>query len=148
MGPSDLAAKILTTDQGDTAQRLAGELDRLNQLRRTMETEALQNARLTLAEEAEAGERAINFVVNPTFHPGVVGIVAGRLKDATGKPSLVLGHDPDGNACGVWPIQPGFDLGGSVLKLREQGLLLSGGGHAMAAGLKCAPDQIEAVKDA
>ena len=148
VGPSDLAAKILTTHEEGEAQRLAGELDRLNQLRRTMEAESLASAKLALAEENEVRERAINFVVNPTFHPGVVGIVAGRLKDATGKPSLVLGADPNGNPVGSGRSVPGFDLGGTVLKLREQGLLLTGGGHAMAAGLKCAPDQAEAVKNA
>ena len=148
VGPSDLAARILTTDAADEAQRLARELDRLNQLRRTMEAETLATARLALAQEAETRDLAINFVVNAAFHPGVVGIVAGRLKDATGKPSLVLGMDPEGKAVGSGRSVAGFDLGRAVLKLREEGLLLTGGGHAMAAGLKCAVDKIATVKAA
>lgn len=146
IGPSDLAAKILTSEDVGEAQRLAAELDRLNQQRREIEAAVLAQARLDLAEKGE-GE-PFNLVANPSWHPGVVGIVAGRLKDATGKPSLVLGgHAGEPMLTGSGRSIPGFDLGAVILDLRARGVLASGGGHAMAAGLKLEPGAMDALAD-
>lgn len=139
IGPSDLAAKILTSDKGEKAARLAGELDRLNVRRREIESQVLAQARLQLAEMEDA---PCNLVADPSWHPGVVGVVAGRLKDSTGKPSIVLGGDGSGPLTGSGRSVPGFDMGGCILNLRERGMLLSGGGHAMAAGLKLEADKV------
>ena len=146
IGPSDMAARILTRKDEKEAKRLAQELDRLNQQRRDIESQVLSEARLALRDQSQ--DSPINLVVNPSWHPGVVGIVAGRLKDSTGKPSIVLGGQAGEEALsGSGRSVPGFDLGAAVLSLRGQGLLLSGGGHAMAAGLKLMPNQLEAVRE-
>ena len=146
IGPSDLAARLLTTDDRGEAERLAQELDRLNLRRREIEANTLAEARLALQHQEAEGEDAqspLNLVANPAWHPGVVGIVAGRLKDSTGKPSIVLGgqagtRDLTGSGRSV----PGYDLGAAVLGLRAQGVLSAGGGHAMAAGLRVSPDRL------
>ena len=150
IGPSHMAAKLLTSADEAEAATLAAELDRLNKRRREIEANVLAQARLQLQVQVEeaGSEPAINLVADPRWHPGVVGIVAGRLKDSTGKPSIVLGGvEGDDALTGSGRSVPGFDLGATVLDLRARGVLISGGGHAMAAGLKLLPADIETVRE-
>jgi single-stranded-DNA-specific exonuclease len=81
------------------------------------------------------------------WHPGVIGIVAGRIKEKTGKPALVIALDTDADGMGKGSGRSiaGVDLGAAILAAREAGLLIAGGGHAMAAGLTVAPDQLDAL---
>jgi single-stranded-DNA-specific exonuclease len=83
------------------------------------------------------------------WHPGVIGIVAGRIKEKTGKPSLViaLGSDETGFGKGSGRSIAGVDLGAAILAAREAGLLVAGGGHEMAAGLTVSPDRLDAFAD-
>ena len=146
IGQSDLAARILTSDDPAEAQKLAEDLDRLNRQRREMEAAVLAEARLQLADQDE-GE-PFNLVANAAWHPGVLGIVAGRLKESTGKPSLVVGGQPgEALLTGSARSVPGFDLGALILDLRAGGVLVSGGGHAMAAGFKLDPGALDALAD-
>ena len=146
IGPSDMAARLLTCQDQSEANRLAQELTRLNQQRRDIEATVLAQARMALHEQSE--DSLVNLVANRAWHPGVVGIVAGRLKDSTGKPSIVLGGQGDQETLtGSGRSVPGFDLGAAVLSLKAGGVLLSGGGHAMAAGLKLLPDKISALRE-
>mgnify|MGYP000184997169 CR=1 FL=1 len=144
VGKSDLGVRLLTTDDPAEAQDIAEELDRLNEERRTIEG--------TVQVEAEAasvgkGNRAVVVVAGNGWHPGVIGIVAGRLKEKLGKPAIVIAVDADGIGRGSGRSVAGVDLGAAVLAAKDTGLLVAGGGHAMAAGLTIAANKIEAFAD-
>jgi single-stranded-DNA-specific exonuclease len=146
VGESTLGVRLLTTDDPDEARQIAEELSRLNEERRGIEA--------VVQEEAEAQisgqhNRAVLVLSGHGWHPGVIGIVAGRVKEQAGKPALVIALDADeaGNGKGSGRSISGVDLGAAIIAAKEAGLLLAGGGHAMAAGLTIAPGQAEALAD-
>ncbi|MFC0589378.1 single-stranded-DNA-specific exonuclease RecJ [Novosphingobium aquiterrae] len=144
VGESTLGVRLLTTEDPDEAQAIAAQLSALNEERRAIEA-AVQEA----AEAQLAGQhnRAVLTLAGRGWHPGVIGIVAGRIKEKTGKPTLVIALDADeaGNGKGSARSISGVDLGAAIIAAREHGLLIAGGGHAMAAGLTVAPDQLDAL---
>lgn len=144
VGKSDLGVRLLITDDPEEAREIALELDRLNEERRTIEA-AVQEA----AEAQLAGQhnRAVALLSGKGWHPGVIGIVAGRIKEQIGKPAIVITLDADGTGKGSGRSISGVDLGAAVISAREAGLLIAGGGHAMAAGLTVAADKVEALAD-
>jgi single-stranded-DNA-specific exonuclease len=144
VGKSDLGVRLLTTQDPAEAEAIAGELDRLNEERRAIE--ALVQ---TAAEEIAVaqGNRAVMVVAGHGWHPGVIGIVAGRLKEKYGRPAIVIAIDENGVGKGSGRSISGVDLGAGVLAAKDSGLLVAGGGHAMAAGLTIAEDRIEAFAD-
>ncbi|OYW86905.1 MAG: single-stranded-DNA-specific exonuclease RecJ [Sphingobium sp. 32-64-5] len=143
VGKSDLGVRLLTTQDEEEARAIAAELDRLNEERRAIEAMVQEEAE-RLAE-AQAG-RAVMLVAGAGWHPGVIGIVAGRLKEKFGLPTLVIALDEDGTGKGSGRSIPGVDLGAAILAAKDMGLLVAGGGHAMAAGLTVATDRIEALR--
>ncbi len=148
IGRADLGARLLSTDDPAEALALAQELDALNASRREVERAVLEEA-VRLAE-ANSGhlDGAVVIVSGEDWHPGVVGIVAGRLRERWRKPVIVVGVDPvSGVGKGSGRSQPGLNLGRAVQAAFERGLLLAGGGHAMAAGLTVAPDGLPALGD-
>ena len=142
VGQSDLGVRLLTADCPDEARRLAAELDRLNADRRAIEA-GVQEA----AEAMVAAGRRVAVVAGQGWHPGVIGIVAGRLKEKLGRPAIVIALDEAGLGKGSGRSVTGVDLGGAVIAAREAGLLVAGGGHAMAAGLTVAPGGVAALAD-
>jgi single-stranded-DNA-specific exonuclease len=144
VGKSDLGVRLLTTQDPAEAQAIAAELDSLNEERRAIES-------LVQAEAEEAAQRQTNRAVlvasGHGWHPGVIGIVAGRLKEKFGRPAIVIALDDHGIGKGSGRSVSGVDLGAAVLSAKDQGLLVAGGGHAMAAGLTIAADQIGAFGD-
>lgn len=144
VGKSDLGVRLLTSDDSEDAGTLAGELDRLNVERRTIETLVTEAA---TAAAARSGNEAVAVIAGHGWHPGVIGIVAGRLKERLNKPTIVIGIDADGIGKGSGRSLLGVDLGGAILAAKDQGLLMAGGGHAMAAGLTVAADRIAALTD-
>lgn len=140
IGAADLGTRLLTAGEDTTAQDIAEKLDRLNRERRDIEAEVLVAAR----EQAEARglDRALVWAAGEGWHPGVVGIVASRLKDIANRPAVVIGMS-EGKANGSGRSVPGIDLGRSVAQCMLEGRLIKGGGHPMAAGLTLAADQIE-----
>lgn len=144
VGKSDLGVRLLTTEDPAEAQAIASELDRLNEERRAIEA-MVQDAAEALA--LAQGNRAVIVVAGHGWHPGVIGIVAGRLKEKFARPALVIALDDAGIGKGSGRSIPGVDLGGAVLAAKEAGLLVAGGGHAMAAGLTVDADRIEALAD-
>jgi single-stranded-DNA-specific exonuclease len=144
VGKSDLGVRLLTTEDPEEAREIALELDRLNEERRAIEA-AVQEA----AEAQLAGQhnRAVALLSGEGWHPGVIGIVAGRIKDKTGKPAIVVALDADGTGKGSGRSISGVDLGAAIISARETGLLVAGGGHAMAAGLTVAAAKIDALAD-
>jgi single-stranded-DNA-specific exonuclease len=133
IGRSDLGALLLSLDADQEAQGIAMALDELNQRRQAMEREQLALAELQVAPQLDAGE-PILIVVDGRFHAGVVGIVASRLVERHHRPALVLA-EVDGQLRGSARSVKGFDLGAAVIAARQLGLLVHGGGHAMAAGM-------------
>ena len=144
VGKSDLGVRLLTTEDAQEAQEIAEELDRLNEERRTIEAGVQAEAEAASLCKAN---RAVAVVSGQGWHPGVIGIVAGRLKEKLGKPAIVIAVDDQGVGKGSGRSVSGVDLGAAVLAAKDMGLLVAGGGHAMAAGLTIAADKIEAFAD-
>jgi single-stranded-DNA-specific exonuclease len=144
VGKSDLGVRLLSCDDPDEAAGLAAELDRLNQERRMIEADVTEAA-LEMAAAQALG--AVAVVAGAGWHPGVIGIVASRVKDRMQRPAIVIALQDDGTAKGSGRSVPGVDLGGAVLAAKDSGLLIAGGGHAMAAGLTVATDKIAALTE-
>jgi len=145
VGESTLGVRLLTTEDVQEAQAIAAQLSALNEERRAIEA-AVQEA----AEEQLAGQhnRAVAVLAGRGWHPGVIGIVAGRIKEKTGKPSVVVALDDEsGQGKGSGRSIAGVDLGAAIIAAREAGLLVAGGGHAMAAGLTVDPGRLDAFAD-
>ncbi|MGY2735595.1 single-stranded-DNA-specific exonuclease RecJ [Sphingomonas sp. UYP23] len=140
VGKSDLGVRLLTTRDPAEAERIAVELDRLNEERRAIEGIVQEAAELIALNQSN---RAVLVVAGHGWHPGVIGIVAGRLKEKYGRPALVIALDDAGLGKGSGRSITGVDLGAAVLAAKEAGLLVAGGGHAMAAGLTIAEDQVD-----
>lgn len=132
VGRADLGVRLLTTDDPAEAAALAAELDRLNHERRAIEQQVTEAALAMTDGQANA---AVALVSGAGWHPGVVGIVAARVKERLQRPAIVLAEGEDGLARGSGRSVEGVDLGAAVLAARDSGLLVAGGGHAMAAGL-------------
>ncbi len=138
VGKSDLGVRLLTTEDPDEARAIAMELDLLNEERRAIEAEVQLEAEATCG----AGEAVVHIAAGHGWHPGVIGIVSGRLKEKLGRPAIVIAIDEQGLGKGSGRSIAGVDLGAAVLAAKDAGLLIAGGGHAMAAGLTVAADQI------
>lgn len=140
VGEATLGVRLLTTEDAEEARTIAAQLSALNDERRAIE-QAVQEA----AEAQLSGQhnRAVIVLAGHGWHPGVIGIVAGRIKEKTGKPTLVIALDAeDGHGKGSGRSIGGVDLGAAIIAARELGMLVAGGGHAMAAGLTIATDQV------
>lgn len=142
VGKSDLGVRLLTTEDPAEATALALELDRLNIDRRSIEAEVAEDA---MSRADRDSNMAVAVIAGEGWHPGVIGIVASRLKDRLHRPTIVIALQEDGTGKGSGRSMPGVDLGAAVLAARDAGLLIAGGGHAMAAGLTVARDKLDAL---
>ena len=140
VGEADLGARLLACTSEHEARALADKLDQLNTERREIEA-AVRAAALEQAE-ARGLDAPLVWAAGEGWHPGVVGIVASRLKELTNRPAVVIGLDGD-EGKGSGRSVAGVDLGASIQKLAAEGALLKGGGHRMAAGLTVARAQLE-----
>ena len=137
IGAADLGARLLTTADAHEAARLATRLDQLNTERRQIE-QAVRDEALAQAEH-RGQDGPLVWAAQEGWHPGVIGIVASRLKEATNRPAVVIALDGD-TGKGSGRSVTGVDLGAAVQRLAAEGLLIKGGGHRMAAGLTVARD--------
>jgi single-stranded-DNA-specific exonuclease len=141
VGQADLGVRLLASEDAEECGQLATELDRLNLERRAIEAEVTAQAiELALATQ---GNSPVAVVAGTGWHPGVVGIVAARLKERLHRPALVLALLEDGTAKGSGRSIPGVDLGAAILAAKAHGLLQEGGGHAMACGVTVGVGQLE-----
>lgn len=124
---------------------MAAELDAFNQERRAIEAQVLEAATKQI-EESKDSAAPVLFAAGEGWHPGVIGIVAGRLKERFNRPVCVFALDK-GGAKGSGRSVPGVDLGAAVIAARQAGLLVNGGGHAMAAGMTVAGDKLSPLKE-
>ncbi len=142
IGQADLGARCLSTDDPAEAAALAARLDALNEERRGIE--AAVRAGAEDQARARGVEGPLVWAAGEGWHPGVVGIVAARLKEAFHRPAVVIGVE-GGIGKGSARSVAGVDMGSAVQRLADEGLLVKGGGHRMAAGLTVAAGQIEAA---
>ena len=144
VGRSDLGARLLVTEDSVLAGELARQLDAYNEERRVLENE-VQQAATRLAEAQAADNPHLLFVAGPGWHPGVIGIVAGRLKERYQRPVCVIAQE-DGVGKASGRSVAGLHLGQAIIAAREAGLVLKGGGHAMAAGFEVRVDKLGALQ--
>lgn len=136
IGDAALGSRLLTLEDEARAGEIAVRLDELNRERQAMEAAMLAEAEAEALAEYGNGEGASVIVTaNDRWHPGIVGLLASRLKDKFRRPAFAIAFDPNGRGTGSGRSINGFDLGRMVRAAVENGLLVKGGGHAMAAGL-------------
>ena len=140
IGQADLGARLLACDNVHEARAMAERLDQLNSERREIEA-SVRAAALAQAETRDLAAPLV-WAAGVGWHPGVVGIVAARLKEATNRPAVVIGLEGD-EGKGSGRSVSGIDLGAAIARLVAEGLLIKGGGHKMAAGLTVAQDKLE-----
>lgn len=143
VGESSLGIRLLTTADGSDAQAIAQHLNDLNKERQAIEADVLEAA---IAQIEEGGETSAPIVITAGagWHPGVIGIVASRLKERFSSPAIVIALE---NGIGKASCRsvPGVDMGAAVTAARQADLLISGGGHAMAAGFSVAEEKLAAL---
>ncbi|MDR6632476.1 single-stranded-DNA-specific exonuclease [Phyllobacterium sp. 1468] len=147
IGDAGLGARLLTLDDPNEAMRIAEELDRLNQERQAMETIMLEQAEAEAMVELSAGSGpAVLVTASDDWHPGIVGLIAARLKERTRRPAFAIAFNANGTGSGSGRSINGFDLGKLVRNAVEQGFLVKGGGHAMAAGITVERNKMAALR--
>lgn len=144
VGRADLGTRLLSTDDPAEAAALAQELDRYNTERKQIEL-AVQDQALAQVEHHADGPLLV--AVGQGWHPGVIGIVAGRLKERFHRPALVIALDEAGIGKGSGRSITGFALGPAVIAAHQAGLLINGGGHAMAAGFTVEREKLPTFRD-
>ena len=136
IGDAALGARLLTLADGGEADTIAAKLDELNRERQAMEAAMLQEAEAeALAEYGNGDGASVIVTARENWHPGIVGLIASRLKDKFRRPAFAIAFDPMGKGTGSGRSINGFDMGRMVRAAVDAGLLVKGGGHAMAAGL-------------
>ncbi|ATQ42801.1 single-stranded-DNA-specific exonuclease RecJ [Caulobacter mirabilis] len=147
IGRSDLGARLLSTDDPLEAAALAAELNELNASRKEVEKAVIDEAVGFIERDNLDPDAPVIVVAGDDWHPGVVGIAAARLRERYRKPVIVVGVDrPSDTGKGSGRSQPGVNLGRVVQAAFDEGLLLAGGGHAMAAGLTVRPAMIPELR--
>ncbi len=147
IGRADLGVQLLLEDDVSEAARIAGELDRLNHERRAIEQTTVEQAEAeALAALGLEEKGAVVLTAAEGWHAGVVGLVAARLKERYGRPAFAIAFGPGGVGTGSGRSIPGVDLGRAVRRAVSEGLLVKGGGHAMAAGVTLKKDRLGAFR--
>ncbi|WP_375597650.1 single-stranded-DNA-specific exonuclease RecJ [Devosia sp. Naph2] len=136
IGDAALGTRLLALDDEHQAMVIAAQLDQLNGERQRIEVEAVEQATATAESEIGGGEGPpVLVLASSEWHPGVVGLVAARLRERFERPSFAIALNPDGSGTGSGRSMPGVDLGSAVIEAVEAGIIPKGGGHAMAAGV-------------
>ena len=143
VGQSDLGARLLTTECGDEAETIARKLSMYNSERQELEA-AVRRAAMQQAD-ARMDDVPVVVVAGDGWHPGVIGIVAGRLRERYHRPACVISFDGD-TGKGSCRSAPGLPIGAAVIAACQSGLLVAGGGHAMAAGFTIRREKVDAFR--
>ena len=146
IGDAALGARLLTLADPLEAQRIAEELDRLNRERQELERATLEKAEAAALASGEVENAAVVVAASQGWHPGIIGLVAARLKEKFRRPAFVITFNKEGIGTGSGRSIPGADLGRVVRAAVEAGILIKGGGHAMAAGITLAADRLDAFQ--
>ncbi len=136
IGDAALGSRLLTLDDAGEAEEIAHKLDELNRERQAMEQVMLAEAEAeALAEYGDGEAASVIVTARDNWHPGIVGLLAARLKERFKRPAFAIAFDLNGKGAGSGRSINGFDIGRMVRAAVDSGLLVKGGGHAMAAGL-------------
>ncbi|MTI46127.1 exonuclease RecJ [Roseibium hamelinense] len=146
IGDAALGARLLTCDDGAEARQIAEKLDQLNAERQAMEAVMLEEAGAQAFQAMERGDPAVLMTGSSDWHPGIVGLIASRLKEANRRPAFAIAFDETGKGTGSGRSINGVDLGKAVREAVENGLLEKGGGHAMAAGLTVRKEKLDELQ--
>jgi single-stranded-DNA-specific exonuclease len=147
IGDAALGSRLLATDDPVEARTIAETLDRLNQERQAMEQEMLAQARAEADAELAGGNGpAVIVTASDTWHPGIVGLIASRLKEHARRPAFAISFNVNGTGSGSGRSVAGFDLGRLVRAAADAGLIVKGGGHAMAAGITVEREKLGALR--
>lgn len=147
IGDAALGARLLSLDDETEAARIAVQLDKLNRERKTIETQMLEEATAEADRLVdEMPDLPMLVVASERWHKGVVGLVASRLVERFGRPACVIAWEEGAQGTGSLRSIAGVDIGSAVRAAQAAGLLVKGGGHAMAAGLTVARDKFEAAR--
>jgi single-stranded-DNA-specific exonuclease len=147
IGDAGLGARLLSTDDPVEAERIAAELDRLNKERQVMEAAMVEEADAQVVAHHGTDPGPVVIASSPDWHPGVVGLIASRLKERWRRPAFAVAFDRGDVGVGSGRSVGGVDLGAAVRAAVDAGLLVKGGGHAMAAGVTVARDRLDQVRD-
>lgn len=143
IGDAALGSRLLTLDDTSAAEAIAMQLDELNRDRQAMEAAMLLEAEAeALAEYGDGKGASVIVTAHEKWHPGIVGLIAARLKERFKRPAFAIAFDPSGKGTGSGRSINGFDMGKMVRAAVDDGLLVKGGGHAMAAGLTVERDKL------
>lgn len=139
IGDAALGARLLASNDEHEVLAIAAQLDELNAERQRIEREAVSEATAAAEAEIDGGEGPpVLVLASEHWHPGIVGLVAARLRERFDRPAFAIALMPDGTGTGSGRSMPGVDLGRAVIAAVEAGVLVKGGGHAMAAGITLA----------
>ena len=144
VGKSDLGVRLLTTEDPEEARQIAAELDHFNEERRAIEAHVLEEAEAMCTAQQN---QAVAVLSGKGWHPGVIGIVASRIKEKLNRPAIIIAEGEDGTGKGSGRSISGVDLGAAIIAAKEHGLLIAGGGHAMAAGITIEAGKIDAFSE-
>lgn len=139
IGDTRQGTYLLWSDDEKEVEQIAQALVITNKERQDIQKAAMEDAIELGKQHADDG---VIVLYNESWHPGVVGLVASKVKDALDRPTVIIGAGGSASCRSV----DGFDIGSAVIEAREAGILLKGGGHAMAAGLTVSPDRIEDLR--
>jgi len=149
VGEADLGTRLLSTNDRGEANDIARALHGYNQERRDIEDEVLAQAMAQVEERIANNNGEVDMVIiaaGDNWHPGVIGIVASRLKEKYNRPACVIGFDDNGVGKASGRSVSGIDLGSMVISARQKEILLAGGGHKMAAGFTVMKDRLEELR--
>ncbi len=147
IGRADLGVRLLIENDPIEATKIAAELDRLNRERQAIEQDTLAQAEAEAIAALGLEEKgAIVVTAAEGWHPGVVGLVAARLKEKFGRPAFAIALEPGGIGTGSGRSILGVDIGRAVRRAVTEGLLVKGGGHAMAAGITLRKGALAALR--
>ncbi|WP_174800769.1 single-stranded-DNA-specific exonuclease RecJ [Martelella limonii] len=147
IGDAALGSRLLTVEDTEEAEAIAERLDQLNRERQAIETAMLQEAEAdAIAEFGDGAGVGVIVTARQGWHPGIVGLLASRLKDRFARPAFAIAFDANGRGTGSGRSIAGFDLGRMVRLAVEDGLLVKGGGHAMAAGLTVTREKLSSLR--
>ena len=146
IGDAGLGSRLLAGDDPVEAERIAADLDRLNKERQVMEAAMVEEADAQIVAHWGSDPGPVVVASSPDWHPGVVGLIASRLKERWRRPAFAVAFDRGELGTGSGRSVPGVDLGSAVRAAVDAGLIAKGGGHAMAAGLTVARDRLDAVR--
>ena len=146
LGDSKLGVEILCANDEAQATLLASKLNELNDKRKSIQNNVLEGA-IDKVERDELNKNNVIIISDPNWHEGVIGIIAGRIKDLYHKPTIVISINQKCIGKGSCRSVSGFDIGSAIIAAQQKSIILSGGGHEMAAGLNVEEKKIPLLYD-